>query len=400
MLLVPLASAPACDPGEDPEADRSLWIPPTATSTDAADMPSFTLAWSDHPARAVFSVAEHHGFIDGRAGLLGRLESSYGVDLVLARSGHRETVAAYLSGAADAICASNYELLIAAEQRPAVAILPAALSRGADAVVLLREADAERSGAEVVALPRGSAAEHLFSRTSGAEGFEVENPRLHHIDIQRATQALSTRPAPANARGVATLLWDPFLARVLDQHADVEVIADSSDCPFEIVELVAIAQEALDRPGGHEAAWLIADAFYEGARIASAPDVGDGTLRRLAGGDPDLSQDGLRRMMERTHLLAKPGYGAEAFESLDLQNAMQSVVETALELGAIDARPTQKFPKTVNIDESGAPIQYTRLSLIFDDTWMKQLHRGRRSRVGGPADRVAGVGEAVEFSTD
>lgn len=107
-----------------------------AAIAQACDFPSFSLAWSEYPSWSVFGVAHVQELINGEPGECGPIERAYGVDIVLKEMEYDPCISSYASGAVDAVCITNMDVLSPSLGRPSVAIMPTSTSYGADALIV------------------------------------------------------------------------------------------------------------------------------------------------------------------------------------------------------------------------------------------------------------------------
>lgn len=74
-------------------------------------LPSFTLASSEYPSWSTFMVADKLGLIKSGKGECGELEKKHGVDVVLNVVDYDKCIELYGSGASDAVCITNMDIL-------------------------------------------------------------------------------------------------------------------------------------------------------------------------------------------------------------------------------------------------------------------------------------------------
>ena len=105
-------------------------------STGSGPKGSFSLAWSEYPSWSVFGVAHERGLIDKAANKRGTIEEKWNIDIVLMQQDYDTCITSYSSGAVDAVCITNMDILAPSLGRDSVAILPTSTSDGADACIV------------------------------------------------------------------------------------------------------------------------------------------------------------------------------------------------------------------------------------------------------------------------
>jgi ABC-type nitrate/sulfonate/bicarbonate transport system substrate-binding protein len=342
---------------------------------EQASAPVYRLAWSEYPSWSVFGVASELGLIDGGQGKQGELEKKWGVDIVLDQLQYNPSIQKYRSESCDAVCITNIDVLAAAATRKTVAILPTSTSVGADACLVvgievpkdrtdreaLKKAVIELRKHKVYGLKR-SVSEYAFDRNLELLGEDPKKYRFTDEPPDRAARAMQLGKPDHNA----IMVWNPFALRVLRENTDARRLFDSSTIPEEIIDMVVVAQDALDREKGKEFACCIIDCFYEINRRLWDPDQekADRVLRMLGEKFSRLGLEDMRTCLKETRFYKGPREGVALFAGKKLPQTMKTVTRFCLGKDMI---------KTATSCGFGARDSAPGVQLRFDPSYIEQV---------------------------
>ncbi len=302
----------------------------------AIAQPSFTLAWSEYPSWSAFGVADEVNIIDGRKGKQGDVEKKWNVDIVLQEAEYDPCLVMYGAGRVDAVCITNMDVLNPAMSVPSVAILPTSTSNGADACITLKSiTDVKQlKGKKVFGLAQ-TVSEYCFVRNLELAGENPLDYDFSNMDPGAAAIAMQQKQ-----RGMAAIVvWNPFVLETLNRRKDTHVLFDSTTIPGEIIDMVAMTQSALKKPGGKDFACAIIDAFYQLNKRMAAPATRDDTLIALGEKFSNLKLDAMKTVVKQTQFYATPDAGLGLFKGTELASTMEKVVEFCLSAGIVDKAP-------------------------------------------------------------
>ncbi len=302
----------------------------------ATAQPSFTLAWSEYPSWSAFGVADEVGIIDGRKGKQGKVEKKWNVDIVLQEAEYDPCLVMYGAGRVDAVCITNMDVLNPAMSVPSVAILPTSTSNGADACITAKSiADVKQlKGKKVFGLAQ-TVSEYCFVRNLELAGENPDDYEFTNMDPGAAAIAMQQKQKGMDA----IVVWNPFVLETLNRRKDTHVLFDSSTIPGEIIDMVAMTQSALAKPGGKDFACAVIDAFYELNKRMAAPATRDDTLVALGEKFSNLKLDAMKTVVKQTQFYATPDAGLTLFTSEELPETMTKVVSFCVKAGIVDKAP-------------------------------------------------------------
>lgn len=326
----------------------------------AKQTPVFSLAWSEYPSWSAFDVASTNHIIDGRKGHQGPVEKKWGVDIELQQLDYDTCITTYASSTCDAVCITNTDILSPALGRDSVAVLPTSTSAGADACLVVGIDDVEQlKNFKVYGLEK-SVSEYCFFRCLQELGQDPADYQFVNAQPDAAATAMQTRSAGYEAIQV----WNPFVLQTLRTVPEAKVLFDSTKIPYEIIDMVVVGKSSLEKPGGHEFACAVIDAYYELNKMLHDPKHADETLVEIGRKFSNLGLEDMKTVVEQTRFFGTADKGLAVFEK-NLPETMPTVVGFYVERKIIDAEPTVVFRQS---GEAASNVQ-----LLFDPTYMEEV---------------------------
>jgi NitT/TauT family transport system substrate-binding protein len=312
----------------------------------AADLPVFSLAWSEYPSWSAFGVAHEYRIIDGRKGRTGPVEEKWGVDIELKEADYDTCIVMYGSGQCDAACLTNMDSLAPSLARPSVAILPTSTSDGADACIVtggVADIDALK-GIKVYGLAK-TVSEYCFVRTLELQGRAPAEFTFTNMDPGAAALAMQQKQ-----RGFdAIVVWNPFVLETLNKRSDCRVLFDSSAIPGEIVDMVTMAGASLAKPMGREFACAVVETFYEINKRMAAPATRDDALVALGEKFSHLDLASMKTVVKQTRFYSTPAEGLALFTGDALRQTMNKVVGFCVEKEIVDRPPALGYGESGDV---------------------------------------------------
>ena len=332
---------------------------PAASSGTSGSTPSFSLAVSEYPSWSVFLVADMEGLIDGKRGAQGSVEKKWGVDIVLKECDYDTCLTLFGSGTVDASCQTNMDSLAPAFGRTSVAILPTSTSVGADACIVVGiDTIDDLKGKTTYGLEK-SVAQYAFERGLEEKGQNPAEFPFKNMDPGAAAQAMQT--GQANIESIQ--VWNPFVLQTQRTRDGAKVLFDSSLIPEEIIDMVVIGKDSLQKPGGEAFACCVIDTFYQtNALLGKA--LGDDplteaqakevvakltedqkkTLVALGAKFSNLPDVDMCQVVRATRFYKTADEGMALFTSQQFQGTtMPKVVNFCVDHAIVDQKPTVGF---------------------------------------------------------
>ncbi|MBL4845812.1 MAG: hypothetical protein JKY65_09815 [Planctomycetes bacterium] len=338
---------------------------PADTGTDEApasgDAPVFSLAWSEYPSWSTFGVADELKLIDGAEGKMGSIEIKWNVDIVLHEADYDSCITMFGSLKTDAACLTNMDSLSPGMGRPAVAILPTSTSNGADALIVSNAiADIKAlKGKKVRGLAK-SVSEYTFVRNLELLGESEADYTFTNMDPGAAALAMQQKMDGVEA----IVVWNPFVMETLAKRDDTKVLFDSSTIPEEIIDMVVMGQDSLDKPGGDRFAAAIIETFYAVNIRLNDAKTRDDTLVALGEKFSNLKVDAMKKVCEQTVFYKNAAEGTALFTGGKLKAIMPKVIKFCVDHGIVESEPKVGY---------GAKADAPDTHLRFDPTYMKMV---------------------------
>jgi NitT/TauT family transport system substrate-binding protein len=330
----------------------------------AAAPPVFSLAWSEYPSWSTFGVAHELKLINGKKGAQGPIEKKWGVDIELKEADYDSCLVMYGANNCDAVCVTNMDALNPSLTRTSVAVLPTSTSHGADALIVPAAiADIKQlRGKKVYGLAK-TVSEYCFVRNLELLGEKESDYAFTNMDP--AAAALNMQQGRKDFEAI--VVWNPFVLETLNKRKDTRVLFDSTTIPGEIIDMVVVAQAALDKAGGPEFAAAVIEAFYAVSRRMEDPATRDQTLMALGEKFSNLDLQSMRKVVKQTRFYETPPSGLQVLTAAETKEIMNKV----LAFCAAHEIVTQK-PKIGYGDKSAAPQANFRFDPSFITLYQKK----------------------------
>lgn len=320
--------------------------------------PTFSLAWSEYPSWSVFGVADELGMIEGKKGEMGPIEAKWKVDIELKEADYDSCITYFGSATADAACLTNMDTLSPSTGRRAVGILPTSTSKGADALLVVGIDDVkDLKGKPVYGLEK-SVSEYTFVRNLELLGENEDDYAFTNMDP--AAAALGMQQA-GEGSPEAIVVWNPFVMDTLAKRKGSKVLFSSATIPGEIIDMVVMGADSLEKEGGDRFACAVIDTFYEFSRRLEDPEKRQDMLVGLGEKFSDLDASSMEAVLEMTIFYDEAAKGIALFEGQELKDTMTKVTEFCASHDMVDAAPALGYG-------AGASGEF-----IFDPTFMKRV---------------------------
>ncbi len=121
------------------------------------------------------------------------------------------------------------------------------------------------------------------------------------------------------------MVWNPFVLQTLNDRPDAKVLFDSSKIPGEIVDMVVVGRDVLDKAGGDRFAAAVIDTFYRMNEELAKPDTGDKALVALGEKFSKLGLEDMKKVVEQTQFYKTADDAIALLEGDDFKQTMQTV---------------------------------------------------------------------------
>ncbi len=203
--------------------------------------PSFTVGWSVY-------VGWNPYYYMAKAGILKRWADKYGVAIKVQRFDYAPSLDAFVAKNIDACAMTNMEALDmpAAAGIDTTAIIVGDYSNGNDAVMVRHNLSLAQIPGKKVLLVEKTVSQYLFERAMAMNNLEAQIKKVQYVNTSDSDIAGAFI---ADTSKEAVVTWKPMVSQIAKQK-DVKTIFNSSQIPGEILDLLVVRTEILNRPDG------------------------------------------------------------------------------------------------------------------------------------------------------
>ena len=228
----------------------------------AADKPSFVVGWSVY-------VGWNPWYYMAKSGVLKKWADKYNVSIRVQRFDYAPSLDAFVAKNVDACAMTNMEALDmpAAAGIDTTSIITGDYSNGNDALLTRNGLTLQQLPGKKVLLVEKTVSEYLFERAMTLNGLESQIKAVKLVntsDSDIATAFIGDTSQPA------VVTWKPMVSQIAKQKG-VKTLFNSSQIPGEIVDLMVVRTDILNRPdgSGQRFAKAVAGAWYETTKLMS-----------------------------------------------------------------------------------------------------------------------------------
>jgi NitT/TauT family transport system substrate-binding protein len=233
--------------------------------------PTFTVGWSVYAGWNPY-------FYMARSGILKKWADKYGIVIKVQRFDYAASLDAFVAKNIDACTMTNMEALDmpAAAGVDSTSIIIGDYSNGNDAVLARNNLSLAQLPGKPILLVQKTVSEYLLERAMVMNGLEGQ---LSKLKLLNTSDSDIVGAYLGNKSNQVAVTWKPLVSEILSQDSGVKPLFDSSKIPGEILDLLVVRSEVLNRPDGSgvKFAKAITGAWYE-------------TMAQLTGSGPDSAK--------------------------------------------------------------------------------------------------------------
>ncbi|MBV8847339.1 MAG: nitrate ABC transporter substrate-binding protein [Bryobacterales bacterium] len=336
----------------------------------AQQKPSFTVGWSVY-------VGWDPYYYMGKSGILRKWADKYGINIRVQRFDYAPSLDAFVAKNIDACAMTNMEALDmpAAAGVDTTAIIVGDYSNGNDAVITRQGLGLAQLPGKPLLLVEKTVSQYLFERAMAINGLGDQIKRVKYIntsdsDIAAAFMTDASKPA--------VVTWKPMVSQIL-KTKDVKVVFNSSQIPGEILDLMVVRTDILNRPdgSGQKFAKAIAGAWYEVmTQMNASGAAADKTLTAIA----EASQDSLlsyKEQLSTTHMFYTPQSGVQMAASPDLKKTMDLVRQFCFSHGLLGDKAKSPDEVAIQFPDKGVVGKADRVRFRFSTEYMQMAADGK-----------------------
>lgn len=333
-----------------------------------AQKPVFTVGWS------IYVGWDPYQYM-AKSGLLRKWGDKFGVTIKTQRFDYAPSIDAFTSKNVDACTMTNMEALDlpAASGVDTTAIVIGDYSNGNDALITRDGATLKTLPGKRVLLVQKTVSEYLLERAFVLNG-EADQIRKVKLVNTSDSNIVAAFMNDSSQTGVVT--WKPLVSQ-LQRVKGFTTVFDSSKIPGEILDLLVVRTEVLNKPdgSGKQFAKAITGAWYEMLSQMSGPNS-DKVLSSVAA----VSEDTLgsyKEQLSTTHLMYKPQEAFTMATSAGLKDKMNLVRQFCFSHGLLGNATKSANDIAIKYPDGTVQGKTERVRLRFDSTYMQMAAGGK-----------------------
>src|SRR6516165_2975142 len=336
----------------------------------AQQEPSFTVGWSVY-------VGWDPYYHMAKSGILKKWADKYGIDIKVQRFDYAPSLDAFVAKNIDACAMTNMEALDmpAAAGVDTTAVLLGDYSNGNDAVITRQNLTLAQIPGKPVMLVEKTVSQYLFERAMALNGLGAQIKQVKYIntsdsDIAYAFLTDSTKPA--------VVTWKPLVSQIM-KAKDVKMVFNSSQIPGEIMDLLVVRTEVLNRPdgSGQKFAKAISGAWYElMTNMQQTGPAGDKVLAAIA----EASKDTLtsyKEQLSTTHMYYTPLAAVQMTASPEIKKTMDLVRQFCFSHNLLGEKTKSADDIGIQFADGTVLGNSAKVRLRFSTTFMQMAAQGK-----------------------
>ena len=348
----------------------ALLLTSLAPSAPAADKPSFVLGWSVY-------VGWNPWQYMSKSGILKKWADKYGINIRVQRFDYAPSLDAFVGKNIDACAMTNMEALDmpAAAGIDTTAVITGDYSNGNDALLARNGLTLQQLPGKKTLMVQKTVSEYLFERAMTLNGLEAQMKKVKLVNTSDSDIATAFI-ADTNQDAVVT--WKPMVSQIAKTKG-VKMLFNSSQIPGEIVDLMVVRTDIINRPdgSGQKFAKALAGAWYETTQLMTGKGPqADTVLRGIAAASEDTLES-YKEQLSTTNLFAT-AQSAVAFTSApDFKTKMNLVRQFCFSHGLLGASTKSVDDVAIKFPDGSVQGKADRVRLRFDTTFMQLAAQGK-----------------------
>jgi NitT/TauT family transport system substrate-binding protein len=336
----------------------------------AADKPSFVVGWSVY-------VGWNPWYYMAKSGVLKKWADKYNVAIRVQRFDYAPSLDAFVAKNVDACAMTNMEALDmpAAAGIDTTSIITGDYSNGNDALLTRNGVTLQQLPGKKVLMVEKTVSEYLFERAMTVNGLDSQIKKVKLVNTSDSDIATAFI---GDTSQQAVVTWKPMVSQIAKQKG-VKAIFNSSQIPGEIVDLMVVRTDILNRPdgSGQRFAKALAGAWYETTKLMSGKGAEtDKVLREIAAGSED-TLDSYKEQLSTTNLFFTPQSAAAFTAAPDFKQKMNLVRTFCFAHGLLGSNTKSVDDVAIKYPDGSVQGNAARVRLRFDDGYMQMAQQGK-----------------------
>jgi NitT/TauT family transport system substrate-binding protein len=329
-----------------------------------AQKPAFTVGWSIYAGWTPY-------YYMNKSGLLRKWADKYGINIKVQRFDYAPSLDAFVAKNIEACAMTNMEALDmpAASGVPTTVVLIGDYSNGNDAVLVRKGLQLKDLAGKKMLLVQKTVSEYLFDRAMTLGGLRDQIKRVRMVNTSDSDIATAFI---GDSSASAVVTWKPMVSQLLKQKG-VTSLFNSSQIPGEILDLMVVRTDVLNRPdgSGQKFAKALSGAWYEMlAQMSVKGAAGDKVLAAIAEGSQD-TLDSYKEQLSTTKMFYTPQAARDFGAAPALKDKMALVRQFCFDHGLLGEGTKSVDDVAVRYPDGSVQGKADRVRLVFDLTYMK-----------------------------
>jgi NitT/TauT family transport system substrate-binding protein len=335
----------------------------TALPLGAQPKPTFTVGWSIYVGWNPYAYME-------KSGILKKWADKYGVNIKVQRFDYAPSLDAFVAKNIDACTMTNMEALDmpAAAGIDTTAIITGDYSNGNDAVLVRNGLTLAKLPGKKVMLVEKTVSQYLFDRALTINGLKDQ---IKNIKLLNTSDSDIATAFIANSSQEAVVTWKPMVSQILKTKG-VTSIFDSSRIPGEILDLLVVRTEVLNKPDGQKFAKAVTGAWYE----VMAQMGNDKVLAGIAANSQDTLAS-YKEQLSTTKLFTTPKAALDFTNAPDLKTKMDLVRQFCFTHQLLGDKTKSVDEVAIRYPDGSVQGKQDRVRLRFETSYMQQAAQGK-----------------------
>jgi NitT/TauT family transport system substrate-binding protein len=312
-----------------------------------------------------------------KSGILKKWADKYNVAIRVQRFDYAPSLDAFVAKNIDACAMTNMEALDmpAAANIDTTSIITGDYSNGNDAVLARRDLTLKQLPGRKVLLVEKTVSEYLFERAMTLNGLESEIKKVKLVNTSDSDIATAFI---GDTSQDAVVTWKPMVSQIAKQKG-VKTLFNSSQIPGEIMDLMVVRTDILNRPdgSGQRFAKALAGAWYETTKLMSGkgPET-DKVLREIAAGSEDTLES-YKEQLSTTNLFYQPQAAVAFTTAPDFKQKMNLVRQFCFAHALLGANTKAVDDVAIKYPDGSLQGKADRIRLRFDVSYMQMAQQGK-----------------------
>jgi NitT/TauT family transport system substrate-binding protein len=336
-----------------------------------AAAPVFTVGWSVYAGWNPY-------FYMARSGILKKWADKYGVIIKVQRFDYAASLDAFVSKNIDACTMTNMEALDmpAAAGVDSTSIIIGDYSNGNDAVLARNNLTLAQLPGHSILLVQKTVSEYLLERAMVLNDLSGELPQLK---LMNTSDSDIVGAYLGDKRNLVAVTWKPLVSEILSQDSGVRELFDSSRIPGEILDLLVVRTDVLNRGDGSgiRFAKAITGAWYETmAQLTGTGPMAAQAIKGSASASDD-SVESYKEQLRTTFLFSSPQAASQFANAGTLKQKMDLVRQFCFHHDLLGQNIQSVDDVAIIYPDGTIQGRKDRVRLRMDATYMKLASQGK-----------------------